>query len=290
MAMNPQSAYGVSRVSGSENVDEDVFAAMRLYMTEDLGISADIAEQRAHSEVARNIPKSVLRLLSENGIPVEGHTVLDLGAGLGGMSEELTLSGACAIGLEPGEAWAALTRRRVERHGRPFRLLNAVGESIPLPDESVDLIVSLQVLEHVATPDKVLAEAWRVLRRGGYFYLACENYLAFWEPHYQIPWFPMLPKPFGRTYLKMLGRSPRFLDEAITYTTFPAVVGTCRRLGFIRVRDEEIAQNLLSKGNLKWRLMRLMDLTFGGGAPRFLGDLRSYFKVGIYELFRKPIG
>jgi ubiquinone/menaquinone biosynthesis C-methylase UbiE len=289
MSSNLQSAYQLGRVSGSNDVDEDVFAAWRLYMTEDLGISLSVAARRARSELDRDIPKSVLRSLSVSGVSVKGRSVLDLGAGLGGMSEELVLNGAHVTALEPGEAWAALTRRRVERHGRQFQLLNAFGESIPLTDESMDLIVSLQVLEHVKTPSQVLAEAWRVLRPGGYFYLACENYLAFWEPHYQLPWLPMLPKPVGKVYLRMLGRSPKFLEESITYTTFPGVVGACRRLGFVRTRDEEIAKKLASAPNAKWRLMRLLALGSRGHAPRFLDDARNFFKFGIYELLRKPI-
>ena len=38
---------------------------------------------------------------------------------------------------------------------------------LPLPDESVDCVLSTQVLEHVEHPEKYLAEAWRVLRPDG---------------------------------------------------------------------------------------------------------------------------
>ena len=289
MSSGYQSAYQLGHVSESKDVDADVFAAMRLYLIDDLGISADVATQRARSELDRKIPKSVVRSLSNSGVLIEGQSVLDLGAGLGGLSEELVLNGARVTALEPGAAWAALTTRRVERHGRPFRLLNGFGESISLPDESVDLIVSLQVLEHVKNPSQVLAEARRVLRPGGHFFLACENYLAFWEPHYQLPWLPMLPKPLGNVYLRLLGRSPKFLVESITYTTFPGVIGECRRLGFVRARDEEIAKNLASTPSVKWRLVRLLALVATERAPRFLDDARHFFKVGIYELLRKPI-
>ena len=180
---NKQSAYQLGRASHSEDVDKDIFQAMRLHLIEDLGISDGIATNRASLELARKIPSSVVRSLADAGITVRGKDVLDLGAGLGGMSEELVVCGARVTALEPGAAWASFTKRRVARHFGQFRLIDAFGESIPLPTDSVDLIVSLQVLEHVKEPDKVLAEAWRVLRPGGYFYLACENYLAFREGH-----------------------------------------------------------------------------------------------------------
>jgi len=152
----------------------------------------------------------------------------------------------------------------------------------------VDLIISLQVLEHVRNPKQVLSEAWRVLRPGGHFLLACENYLAFWEPHYRLPWLPMLPKAIGKFYLRMLGRSPDFLEQAITYTTFPSVIGECRRLGFTRARDVELANHLATKNNATWRLMRLISLASGGHGPRLLDDARNYFKTGINELLQKP--
>jgi SAM-dependent methyltransferase len=205
------------------------------------------------------------------------------------MSEELVLNGAQVAALEPGWAWAALTHRRVKRHGGQFQLLNAFGESIPLPDDSVDLIISLNVLEHVQNPDLVLSEAWRVLRPGGYFLLACENYLAFWEPHYRVPWFPLLPKSIGKLYLRILGRSPKFLDEAITYTTFPGVIGKCRKLGFRRQRDMEIVNHLMSKKSAGGRVLRFISSLSGGQGPKLLDDARNLFKVGINELFQKPI-
>jgi len=213
---------------------------------------------------------------------------LDLGAGLGAMSEELLLNGAVVTALEPGAAWADLTRRRLERHGGQFRLLKAFGEAIPLPDESVDLIVSLRVLEHVRDPAQVLTEAYRVLRPGGRFYLTCENYLAFKEAHYRVPWLPLLPKSVGRQYLRMLGRPTRFLDESITYTTLPGVIGTCRRLGFIRLRDEKTLRNLDSGRALKWRFLRLISRVFGRRGALFIDDATRTFRFGIKELLRKP--
>lgn len=45
-----------------------------------------------------------------------------------------------------------------------------VGTKLPIQDESIDLVVSQEVLEHVDSPDEYIAEAHRVLRPGGLFY------------------------------------------------------------------------------------------------------------------------
>ncbi|HEU5293992.1 MAG TPA: hypothetical protein VFU71_04310, partial [Burkholderiaceae bacterium] len=111
MALTGQSAYQVGHGAGSDDVDADVATAMRLYMEADLGLGADVAARRARAEHARAIPKAVLRALAASAIDVRDRAVLDLGAGLGAMSEELLLAGARVYALEPGEAWARLTKR-----------------------------------------------------------------------------------------------------------------------------------------------------------------------------------
>lgn len=98
-----------------------------------------------------------------------------------------------------------------------------------------------------------------------------------------------MPKWMGSIYLRLRGRSPRFLNEAITYTTFPGVIRSVRRLGFVRQRDEDLARSLATKRGFKWRLLRGLSVVSGGRRLiRLLDDAGSYFKVGIYELLQKP--
>lgn len=44
-----------------------------------------------------------------------------------------------------------------------------------LPDESYDLVVSVEVLEHVEEDERFLREVWRVLKPGGYFMMTTPN-------------------------------------------------------------------------------------------------------------------
>lgn len=284
----PQSAYYFGRAAELDDIDQNLFEAMRLYLVRDLGVGDDVARLRAAQELAREIPGSVLNYLARANVPIFDADVLDLGAGLGGMSEELLVRGARVIALEPGFAWANLARRRAMRHGGAFLLLTAIGEAIPLRSESVDLVISLQALEHVKDPGQVLAEVWRILRPGGYFFLVCENYLSFREPHYRMPWFPLLPKSLGRIYLRACGRSPKFLDEAVTYTTYPSVLRQCRKLGFKRRRDEELAKSLREKMEFKWKALRLLTKLIGEKGLHSLDRIRLTCKFTISELFSKP--
>lgn len=44
------------------------------------------------------------------------------------------------------------------------------GETIPLPDESVDCVMATEFLEHYSEPEKILAEILRVIKPGGRFF------------------------------------------------------------------------------------------------------------------------
>lgn len=285
---NRQSAYHVGPVSAEADVDHIVSDATVRYMVHDLGLPHSVAADRARRELQLDIPKATLSGLARAGVAVAGRDVLDLGAGLGGMSEALVLAGARVRSIEPGAAWAHVASRRAARHGGDFQLHQAFGEAMPFADSSFDLIVSLQVLEHTTQPNRVLAEAWRVLRPGGHFLLACENYLAFREGHYQIGWLPLLPKPLAGLYLRLRGRSPQFLNESVTYVTYPGLMRECRRLGFVRPRDEEAAPRLRSHRGPKGAVVRALDAVTGGRGPHVIDWAKHAFKFGINELFRKP--
>jgi SAM-dependent methyltransferase len=103
----------------------------------------------------------------------EGETVLDLGSG-GGIDVLLSArrvgpSGK-AYGLDMTDDMLALARENQAKSGaRNVEFLKGEIEHIPLPDNSVDVIISNCVINLSADKDRVLAEAFRVLKPGGRF-------------------------------------------------------------------------------------------------------------------------
>lgn len=103
----------------------------------------------------------------------EGEVVLDLGSG-GGI--DVLLSAARvgptgkAYGLDMTDEMLALARRNAESAGATnVEFLKGEIENIPLPDSSVDVIISNCVINLSADKSKVLREAFRVLKPGGRF-------------------------------------------------------------------------------------------------------------------------
>jgi SAM-dependent methyltransferase len=102
-----------------------------------------------------------------------GQVVLDLGSG-GGIDVLLSAKrvgpAGKAYGLDMTDDMLALARENQRRAGATnVEFLQGSIEAIPLPDASVDVIISNCVINLSSDKDAVLAEAFRVLRPGGRF-------------------------------------------------------------------------------------------------------------------------
>jgi arsenite methyltransferase len=103
----------------------------------------------------------------------EGETVLDLGAGAGAdvlLSARRVGPTGKAIGLDMTDEMLALARTHAREAGiENVEFVKGYIEEIPLPDASVDVVISNCVINLSADKGKVLREAARVLRPGGRF-------------------------------------------------------------------------------------------------------------------------
>lgn len=102
-----------------------------------------------------------------------GEVVLDLGSG-GGIDVLLSARRVGptgkAYGLDMTDEMLALARENQRRAGlENVEFLKGEIEHIPLPDDSVDVVISNCVINLSADKDKVLREAFRVLKPGGRF-------------------------------------------------------------------------------------------------------------------------
>jgi ubiquinone/menaquinone biosynthesis C-methylase UbiE len=115
--------------------------------------------------------------------------VLEIGAGTGLNVAHYPDGIAELVLTEPDEAMRRRLTRRLERHRRVARIVDAPAERLPLADASVDTVVSTLVLCTVNDPERTLGEIARVLRPDGQllfvehvrassrFLAACQDYL-----------------------------------------------------------------------------------------------------------------
>ena len=97
-----------------------------------------------------------------------GSRVLDLGCGRGGVMELFWREVRRAVGLDPDLA-------SLRQHRAAFPRVCGLGEALPFAAGSFDLAIALWVFEHLARPERVLAEAQRVLAPGGHLLFLTPN-------------------------------------------------------------------------------------------------------------------
>ncbi len=96
-------------------------------------------------------------------------SILENGCGVGMYIEHLAPLGGTVYGLEYDFERAGIAATH------SARILNAACESLPLPSESFDLILSHEVIEHVQDDRAAMDEMVRVLKPGGRIVLFCPN-------------------------------------------------------------------------------------------------------------------
>ena len=110
-----------------------------------------------------NVPESELHVLGD----VTGLDIVDLGCGTAYFAAQLTKLGARVVGVDPTPAQLDTARRLMKETGIEFELVEAPGESVPLPDASFDIAFSEYGASLWADPYKWIPEAARMLRPGG---------------------------------------------------------------------------------------------------------------------------
>ena len=106
----------------------------------------------------------------------EGVTVLDLGCGAGTdllIAAQMVGPAGAVIGVDMTPSMLARARASASEMGlSSVELHESLVESLPLPDESVDVVISNGVIDLVPDKDAVFAEIDRVLRPGGRLQIA----------------------------------------------------------------------------------------------------------------------
>jgi SAM-dependent methyltransferase len=151
-------------------------------------------------------------------------------------------------------------------------LAAGVAEALPFPDDSLDLVILDNVLEHVTDQTGTLREINRVLRSGGLLYMVTPKPLSLYslwnDPHYDLAGLVLLPRALQILYFEKIRgggegtydvgiiptrwRLRRLLDE----TGFESLVSP-RELWVNYLRDRISRPNEVRPG-LKQRLARAL--------------------------------
>ena len=174
--------------------------------------------------------------------------VLENGCGIGMYIEHLKPRAGKVVGLEY-ELHRAAQARRKSKH-----IVNAAGEHLPFPDESIDFVLSHEVLEHVQDDRTAAQEMLRVLRPGGRLALFVPNrgypfetHGIYWRGRYHfgnIPLVNYLPRrfrdrlaPHVRVYTRrdlaclFAGLPVAYIEQTVIFGAYDNIIARAPALG-----------------------------------------------------------
>jgi SAM-dependent methyltransferase len=194
---------------------------------------------------ARAYRRFVEQHLSPNAV------LLDFGAGRGAQAQH-SFRGVVARAAGVDIDHAVLENRQLDE-----AKVVGLGEPIPYPDDTFDIVISANVLEHVVNPDAVFDEIRRVLRPGGVFVLQTPN-----KRHYVPTIARLTPHQFHLWVNKRRGVPDR--------DTFPTLY---------RANTPETIRRLARRHRLTVERLNTVE-----GRPEYLRPFVPLYPLGIlYE-------
>jgi 2-polyprenyl-3-methyl-5-hydroxy-6-metoxy-1,4-benzoquinol methylase len=143
-------------------------------------------------------------------VPVTDKRVREIACGRGGFTNLPATSGAVMLGADLSAAARRIAQEQASpNNGRCVRriaLAQADDQNLPYANESFDVVISCETIEHAPEPLFALSEMARVCRARGLLYLTTPNYFSGMGIHYLFGRFrhrnltPEPDHPFDRVF------------------------------------------------------------------------------------------
>lgn len=108
--------------------------------------------------------------------PKPGESILDIGCGRAMDIVALSKFGATVIGVEPSSVMLEYARQSLKSDGNKTGVLQAIAESIPIAQGSIDKIVCKGALDHFADPERAIRQMAAAIKPGGTAVIAIANF------------------------------------------------------------------------------------------------------------------
>jgi 2-polyprenyl-6-hydroxyphenyl methylase / 3-demethylubiquinone-9 3-methyltransferase len=178
---------------------------------------------------------------------LKGLRILDIGCGGGILSEPLARLGASVVGADPSESNIAVAQHHAAEAGLAIDYRSTTAEALAEAGESFDVVLAMEVIEHVADVGLFVDLAASMVKPGGLLFVATLNRtmksfaLAIVGAEYVLRWLPRGTHQWDKFV------TPNELEIAIEKADF-------------RITDETgVIYNLLAD---RWQLSTDMDVNY----------------------------
>ena len=110
---------------------------------------------------------------------MRGKKVLEIGLGYGTLGQKIAEAGADYTGLDIAQGPVDMMNHRLRMQGIAGKAIQGSMLQCPLPDASVDCVVSIGCFHHTGNLRRCLDETWRVLKPGGEAYVMVYNAFSY---------------------------------------------------------------------------------------------------------------
>lgn len=110
--------------------------------------------------------------------PLEGLALCEIGCGGGLLTEPMRRLGAEVTGIDPSARNIGIARNHAEQSGLKITYLQCAAEDMIERRESFDIVLAMEVVEHVANLDVFMASCAQLVRPGGLMFVATINRTA----------------------------------------------------------------------------------------------------------------
>lgn len=185
--------------------------------------------------------------------PLAGLSILDIGCGGGILSEPLSRLGAHVTGIDPAPGNVEIARLHAESAGLDIDYRAVTAEDLAASGATFDVVLTMEVIEHVTDPAAFMATAARLVRPGGFLFAATLNRtmksfaLAIVGAEYVLGW---------------VQRGTHSWEKFVRPEDLSAMLTTS---GFDLVDESGVVYDLLRD---RWRLSRDMDVNYMLAARR----------------------
>ncbi|MET3856348.1 MULTISPECIES: bifunctional 2-polyprenyl-6-hydroxyphenol methylase/3-demethylubiquinol 3-O-methyltransferase UbiG [unclassified Rhizobium] len=107
--------------------------------------------------------------------PLEGLRVLDIGCGGGLLSEPVARMGATVVGADPSEKNIGIASTHAKASGVSVDYRPVTAEQLAEAGETFDIVLNMEVVEHVADVEFFMSTCSRMVRPGGMMFVATIN-------------------------------------------------------------------------------------------------------------------
>jgi len=183
----------------------------------------------------------------DNGRPLEGLTVLDIGCGGGLLCEPLTRLGAKVTGIDPAPTNIEVAKLHASQSGLAIDYRQTTVEALVAAGERFDIVLAMEVVEHVADVGAFVGACTAAVAPGGQLFMATLNRtlkafaLAIVGAEFVLGWLPKGTHQWDKFV------TPRELESAIEKGGMQ--IGYRSGVAFHPLRNE-------------WKLSRDMDVNY----------------------------